>query len=172
MSYALTVRVKGTGIIIACISCEDLDSLAVIRFLDDSRVSIWTLSGRQKIDYVCGEKQRALLKYRKGEVDLTFIRDKWYLSICCDIPEPDDVETLGVLGVDLGIVTLATDSNGTKYSGKAVEEKRRTAQHRRRHRQRKGTRAAKRKLKQIIWTKTDGFTVYMNEINEDDEESQ
>jgi putative transposase len=79
----------------------------IFRFLDDSRVSIWTLSGRQKIDYVCGEKQRALLKYRKGEVDLTFIRDKWYLSICCDIPEPDDVETLGKSLTTNGLLTIA-----------------------------------------------------------------
>jgi IS605 OrfB family transposase len=121
----------------------------IFRFCSDTLVSIWTLAGRQKIEYVCGEKQRELLKYRKGEVDLMFVRKKWYLSVCCDIPEPDDIEALDVLGVDFGIVNLATDSNGVKYSGEKVEKQRRIMKHRRRNLQRKGTRSATRKLKKL-----------------------
>lgn len=121
----------------------------IFRFCSDSMVSIWTLEGRHKIEYVCGEKQRALLKYRKGEVDLMFVRKKWYLSICCDIPEPDDIETLDVLGVDLGIVNLATDSDGVRYSGKDVESKRRIMKHRRRNLLRNHSKSAMRKLRKL-----------------------
>jgi putative transposase len=43
-------------------------------------VRIWTLSGRMKIPFVCGERQRAVLAYRKGEVDLMLLRGKRYLA--------------------------------------------------------------------------------------------
>lgn len=121
----------------------------IFRFMSDDMISIWTLSGRQKIPYICGIKQRELLKYRKGEIDLMFVRDKWYLSICCDIPDPDDIETLDVLGIDLGIVNLATDSNGVKYSGKAVEKQRRIMKHRRKNLLRNHSKAAMRKLRKL-----------------------
>jgi hypothetical protein len=34
-----------------------------------------------KIPFVCGERQRALLGFRKGEVDLMLVRGKWYLTM-------------------------------------------------------------------------------------------
>jgi len=58
--------------------------------------------------------------------------------------EPDDF-----LGLDMGIVNLATDSDGDNYSGAEVEEVRRRYAHRRRNLQRKGTKASKRKLRKI-----------------------
>lgn len=51
--------------------------------------------------------------------------------------------------MDLGIVNIAADSDGNTYSGKAVDTKRRTYEHRRRNLQRKGTKSAKRKLRTI-----------------------
>ena len=45
----------------------------IIRFMSDDKVNIWTLSGRQKIPFVCGPRQRTLLAYRKGEVDLMLV---------------------------------------------------------------------------------------------------
>ena len=53
------------------------------------------------------------------------------------------------LGVDLGIVQLAADSDGRTYTGEAVERQRRRYSHRRRNLQRKQTRAAKRKLQRL-----------------------
>lgn len=44
----------------------------------------WLASaGRQKIAFLCGERQCALLAYRKGEVDLTFVGGKgiWPLFV-------------------------------------------------------------------------------------------
>ena len=50
----------------------------IIRFVKDgSAVSLWTLEGRMVIPIVMGEHQRRLMAFRKGEVDLCFVRGKW-----------------------------------------------------------------------------------------------
>jgi len=121
----------------------------IVRFLSDDRVSIWTLTGREKIPFVCGERQRALLAFRKGEVDLMFVKGKWYLACVCDVPDPEEIGIEGVLGVDFGIVNLAFDSDGKAYTGADIDLVRRKYAHRRRNLQRKQTRAAKRKLKSL-----------------------
>ncbi|MFZ1828826.1 MAG: hypothetical protein WAW42_08690 [Candidatus Competibacteraceae bacterium] len=59
----------------------------IFRFVSDDRVSIWTLNGRIKFGYVCGEHQRQLLKHRKGEVDLMFVRGHWYIAAVCDFDD-------------------------------------------------------------------------------------
>ena len=61
-----------------------------------------------------------------------------------DVPEPTPAEAEEHLGIDLGIVNLAVDSDGVVYTGSAVERNRRIHAHRRRNLQRKGTRSAKR----------------------------
>lgn len=121
----------------------------IFRFLNDFAVSIWTLGGRIKVPCVTGEHQRKLLAHRKGEVDLMFVRGEFYVACVCDIDDPEMVDTADVLGVDFGIVNLAVDSQGNKYSGDGVEAKRRIYANRRRNLQRKGTRAAKRKLRSL-----------------------
>ncbi len=61
----------------------------IFRFLSNDRISIWTLHGRIKVGYVCGEHQYQLLKHRKGEVDLMFVRGHWYIAAVCDFDDPD-----------------------------------------------------------------------------------
>ena len=119
----------------------------IIRFLPGDRVSLWTLTGRIVLPFVCGEHQRKLLAYRKGEVDLCLVRGRFYLAAVCDVPDPDEYEALDVLGVDLGIVNLAVDSNGASHSGEVVERVRRRHHSRRRALQKVGTRSAKRALR-------------------------
>jgi IS605 OrfB family transposase len=121
----------------------------ILRFKAEDHVSIWTVDGRQVVPFVCGDRQRELLAHRKGETDLLFVRGIFYLSAVCEVDEPELIKTTDVLGVDLGIVNIATDSDGTVYSGAAVEENRRKATHRRRNLQRKGTRSAARKLLKV-----------------------
>jgi hypothetical protein len=60
----------------------------IFRFVADNMVSIWMLAGRMKIAFVCGERQRALLACRKGEVDLMLVGGKWYLAVVCGVPTP------------------------------------------------------------------------------------
>lgn len=121
----------------------------ILRFKPSDQVSIWTLNGRQVIPFVCGDYQRRYLPFRKGEVDLVLHRDTFYLNVVCEVDEPPTNETGDVLGVDLGVVNIATDSDGTVYSGAKVEQKRRIFAHRRRNLQRRGTRSARRKLRKL-----------------------
>jgi IS605 OrfB family transposase len=121
----------------------------IFRFVSGDAVSIWTLAGRIKIPFVCGERQRALLAYRKGEVDLMFVKGKWYLACVCDVTDPEEIGIEDVLGVDLGVVNLAFDSNGTSYTGSEVERVRSKLAKRKASLQRKGTKAAKRRLKKM-----------------------
>jgi putative transposase len=122
----------------------------IIRFLKDcSAVSIWTIQGRVVIPVVMGEHQRRLMAYRKGEVDLCFVRGKWMLNATCNIDEADEFQAEDWLGVDLGIVSLAVDSDGAVYTGADVERKRRAIQKRRSGLQKRGTKAAKRRLRKL-----------------------
>ena len=62
---------------------------------------------------------------------------------------PEQIETNETLGVDLGVVQLATDSTGESFSGAKVHEVRTRYQKRRSELQRVDTRSAKRRLKQL-----------------------
>lgn len=117
--------------------------------LDQSEISIWTVEGRQRIPFVCGERQRELLKGKRGESDLVLVGGIFYLFVSCDVETPTPTDVEDVLGVDLGIVNLATDNDGETFSGEQVEKNRRKYLHRRRNLQRKGTKSAKRKLKKL-----------------------
>ena len=121
----------------------------IFRFLSDSQISIWTLSGRQKINYACGGYQRKLLQHRKGEVDLMLVRGIWYIAVVCDFDDPDMIETTEILGVDFGIVNIATDSDGKYYSGHNIERVRQKISEQKSGLQQRGTKAAKRKLKKL-----------------------
>jgi IS605 OrfB family transposase len=84
---------------------------------------------------------------RRGQADLVYSDGTFYLYVTVEVPEPPVQDVPDYLGVDLGIVNLATDSDGNVHTGEAVEHKRRTYAHRRRNLQRRRTRSAKRKLK-------------------------
>lgn len=127
----------------------------IIRFTKDEAVNIWTVAGRETIPFAAGDYQRKLLPFRKGEVDLVFRKGNYYLNAVCDVEELPQSTPQDVLGVDFGICNLATDSDGTVHSGAKVDEIRRTFAHRRRNLQRKSTRAATRKLKQIAGKQAD-----------------
>lgn len=121
----------------------------IFRFTSGDTVSIWLLGGRQKIGYVCGERQRKLLAFQKGEVDLMLVRGKWYLACVCDVPDPAEIDVEGVLGVDFGVVNLAYDSKGRAYTGDGIERVRAKFARRRAGLQARGTKAAKRRLKKL-----------------------
>ena len=117
--------------------------------LHELSVSIWTIAGRQSIRFVAGMRQLQLLHTRNGETDLAYVKGVFYLLAACDVEEPAPLDSEGVLGVDLGVVNLATDSDGEMYSGAAVEQVRQRYQRRRDRLQAVGTKNAKRRLKQI-----------------------
>lgn len=117
--------------------------------LDQQTVSIWTVDGRIKdVPFVCGDRQRQVLPSRQGESDLVFRNGAFYLLVTCNVDDPTPDAVDAALGVDLGMVNLATDSDGDQYSGAAVERVRQRYQRRRDALHAVGTKAAKRRLKQ------------------------
>ena len=91
--------------------------------LKGSSVSIWTLDSRQSIPFVCGERQRTYLQTRMGESDLLFLRGEWYLLAVCEVEEPEPIDVDGVLGIDLGVTNIATDSDGTVHDEQGDQER-------------------------------------------------
>ncbi|MFD0592521.1 RNA-guided endonuclease InsQ/TnpB family protein [Catellatospora coxensis] len=71
----------------------------------------------------------------------------WFLYATCDIPDTPTRQPDGFLGVDLGIANLASDSDGRRHSGKAVNRARHRDQRLRTKLQALGTKSAKRLLK-------------------------
>jgi transposase len=118
-------------------------------YTDQRAISIWTINGRQRIPFSAGERQMTHLVYRQGESDLVYHRGVFYLLAVCALPEPDEQTVDGVLGIDLGIANLATDSDGEHYSGRRVERKRRWYADVRGRLQRCGSLSAKRHLRKL-----------------------
>jgi IS605 OrfB family transposase len=122
----------------------------IMHFKAIERVSLLTVQGRVLVPYIVGAYGRDQLKLPKGQADLVLTRDgKWFLLVTVDVPEKPPVEPKDFLGVDLGITNLATDSNGTRYSGAEVEKVRQKHKLQRARLQRTGTRGAKKKLRRM-----------------------
>jgi putative transposase len=114
------------------------------------RVSLLTLSGRVLVPFVLGAYQRERFTLHKGQADLVFRKDgKWFLLVTVDVPDGTPTPATDFVGVDLGIVNIATDSDGNTHSGEQVEKVRRKHNLQRKRLQKRGTRGAKKKLKRI-----------------------
>jgi IS605 OrfB family transposase len=112
-------------------------------------VSILSLKGRLKIPVRIGEYQEARLDRIRGQADLILRDGIFYLAVVVEVPEPTKFDAVGTLGVDLGIVNLATDSDGETFSGKQVDEVRERNAKLRANLQGAGTKSAKRHLKKL-----------------------
>ncbi len=122
----------------------------ILRWYDDE-VSIWTVVGkpRQRIPFVCDKRTRALLGSRKGESDLVYRGGKWYLLATVEVEEPPPGTPEDWLGIDLGVVNLATDSDGETHASERVEKSRKRYERIRSKLQAAGTKSAKRHLKRL-----------------------
>ena len=119
----------------------------IMRLIDAGHVSLLTISGRILVPMRYGAYQAARLAMQKGQADLILRDGVFYLSLCIDMPTAPPVDTEGFLGVDLGIVEIASDSVGNQYSGEAVKRVRRNVKEHRRQLQRKQTNSAKKRLR-------------------------
>jgi IS605 OrfB family transposase len=115
----------------------------------ENRVSIWTIGGREAIPYSAGPQQKKLLKHQQGESDLIYHRGKWFLGATCDITEPSPSDIDDFLGVDLGVIQIATDSDGEAHSGSAMNNVRYRHRKLRSNLQAAQSKSAKRHLKKL-----------------------
>jgi putative transposase len=115
----------------------------------DQTVSIRAVAGRLRIPFVCGERQWELLQTRQGESDLGLYKGMFFLSATCEVEEPEPLDVEDALGVDLGVVNIAVDSDGEIHSASHINNVRYRHRRLRAKLQAKGTRSAKRKLKRL-----------------------
>jgi len=111
------------------------------------KVSLLTLTGRVIVPIRFGAYQAAMLDRKRGQADLVYRDGTFYLSVLVDAPEPTPEDSSEFLGVDLGIVNIATTSDGQMFSGKAINNVRARYARLRTKLQKKGTKSTKRLLK-------------------------
>ncbi len=86
------------------------------------RVSLLTLEGRVIIPMIMGKYQQEQFGYAKGQSDLVLRKDgKWFFLVSVDVPDRMPTPTTDFIGVDLGVVNLATADDGQTFSGDSVE---------------------------------------------------
>lgn len=124
----------------------ELDSALLSFRVKERKVSIKTTSGRLKFVYSCSPEQRKLLKGTKHQSDLLLREGEFYLSVVVSVSEPEPYVPEGTLGIDLGIVNIATDSEGHRYSGEPVKKIREKYRKFRQDIQKVKTRSARKKM--------------------------
>ena len=140
-------------------ACPSFRSTSSIRYdarsfslVGDQQVSLNTLDGRITATLMLGNFQRTALTDRTwtvGGAELIRRRTTWYLHITQSRPAPPPQPTTGAIGCDLGIVNLCTTDDGTVFTGATVQRVR-TKRHRHRQRlQKRNTRNAKRRLRNM-----------------------
>jgi len=85
----------------------------------------------------------------RGQVDLLFKDNVFYLAVVVDAPEESPINPIDVLGIDLGVNNIAVDSTGEVFSGDAIEKTRIKIDIIKSDLQSCGTPNAKRHLKKI-----------------------
>jgi IS605 OrfB family transposase len=93
----------------------------VLSFRGLTEVSLWALTGRLRMPFVCGVYQHARQGRIQGQADLVTRQGKLYLLCTIDMPDAAPITLCDILGVDLGVVNLATTSDGTTHSGKQID---------------------------------------------------
>ncbi len=121
----------------------------VMNFKSIDTVSLLTLAGRVLVPFLFGTYQEARMDAMQGQADLLYRKGVFYLAVTLEMPEPAPATPDGTLGVDLGIINLATDSEGESFSGEAVEQNRKRHHALRQRLQKRGTKNAKRHLRKL-----------------------
>ena len=126
-------------------------------------VSIATTSGRIKVPYVVADYFKGSLARKMGEADLVYRDGKFFLYISVQFDEPPPIEASDFIGVDLGIVQIATTDDGTAFSGKTTDTVRKRSARARTTYQRRNTRSARRRLKKMSKRQA-GFQKHTNHV--------
>lgn len=114
------------------------------------RISIITLNqGRIIVPMIVGRYFKMQNRRVRGQADLIYIDGVFYLCMVVEFPDGELIKTDGFLGVDMGIVNIATTSTGNKFSGSTVDKVRIRISNHRNRLQKCGTRSARKRLKKI-----------------------
>ena len=123
------------------------------RLMSLYQVSLNALEGRVVCRLLLGARQHGMLvdpAWDVGGADLVWRGGVYYLHVTQNREAPQETEPDGgTLGVDLGIVNLATDSEGEHFTGKIISIVRGRYHLRRQRLQKVGTKNAKRRLRQM-----------------------
>ncbi len=122
------------------------------RLMSMDRVSLNTIHRRVMGQLVLGEYQRRHLydtTWKIGGAELVQRDGQFFLHITQTKLNPTPDEPTGFLGVDLGIVNLATDSDGETFSGEQVKQVRERRFRQRQRLQQATTRRARWRLRQL-----------------------
>lgn len=121
--------------------------------LKDGRLSVNTLEGRIKVPVDWTHMPEPYRRGKFGTARLLNRNGKWFLLIPSIVELPEPSRPQQVVGVDMGIRFLATsyDSDGHTdfYDGKEVKSKREHYKRLRASLQKRGTRSARRRLRNI-----------------------
>ncbi|WP_151482709.1 RNA-guided endonuclease InsQ/TnpB family protein [Streptomyces albicerus] len=143
-------RAAGKPVVFRPSGAQPYDDRMLSWQIADRTVSIWTTGGRMKsVAFTASPGQLATLAlYRKGESDLVERDGMWFLLATCEIPEAEpNAEPVDFLGVDLGIVNIATTSDGEILAGRELNRIRVRERGLRTKLRKKNTPSAKRRLK-------------------------
>lgn len=142
-AYKLDKKTKRTFKPLGSISYDS----RILTYKPNDIVSLWAIGGRIKIPFVC--HNRNYLPYIKGEADLVYKKGKFYVFQTVDVPDADIMDIEEFIGVDFGLVSIATLSNGKEFNSKKLQDYREKRQKVRSSVQSKRTRGSKKLLKRL-----------------------
>ena len=133
----------------------------ILSFIGLDKASLNTVDGRIIIPMLVGAYAKLDERRIKGQADLLYVKGEFYLCIVVDVPEESPLTPEGYLGVDLGIINIATTSDGVKYSGESCDKTRTKYGRLKAGLQSCGTKDSKKRLK-IISGRERRFKTSMN----------
>ena len=119
----------------------------ILSYKPDYIISLWSTGERLKIPFVC--HNRNYLPYIKGEADLIFKNGKYFIFQTVEVPDENIQDVEEFIGVDMGLVDIATLSNGKNFNSKELNDYREKRQKVRSSLQSKGTKSARCVLKRL-----------------------
>ncbi|WP_142300501.1 RNA-guided endonuclease InsQ/TnpB family protein [Bacillus paralicheniformis] len=121
----------------------------ILSFKGIECASISTMYGRINIPMQISSYHKGILEGKRirGQADLILVDGTFYLLLVVEFPNDAPIKTEDVIGLDLGIVNIATDSDGKAFSGAKINNLRKRYARIRAKLQAKQTKSAKRLLK-------------------------
>ena len=122
----------------------------ILSFKALDKISILTLDGRITCPVLIGGYRPLEKRYIRGQADLCYRNGEFFLYVVVDVPEQEcNASPTGIIGVDMGIVNIATTSEGKNYSGDQATRTRKKYAKLKASLQSVGTWNAKKHLKNI-----------------------